>query len=76
MDADDVSVPERLTWQIEFMEKHPEVSVLGGAVEWIDAVGKPLITWDNPAENSEIQSALLKRCPLWQPTVLMRRTLL
>ena len=50
MDADDVSVPERLTWQIEFMEKHPEVSVLGGAVEWIDAAGKPLITWDNPAE--------------------------
>ncbi len=55
------------------MKKHPEVSVLGGAVEWIDATGKPLITWGNPAEDSEIQSALLERCPLWQPTVIMRR---
>src|SRR5713101_3978695 len=57
----------------KFMKKHPEVSVLGGAVEWIDATGKPLITWGNPAEDSEIQSALLERCPLWQPTVIMRR---
>jgi hypothetical protein len=73
MDADDVSVPDRLTWEIDFMEKHPEVSVLGGAVEWIDTTGKALITWDNPVGDREIQLALLERCPLWQPTVLMRR---
>jgi cellulose synthase/poly-beta-1,6-N-acetylglucosamine synthase-like glycosyltransferase len=73
MDADDISVPNRLIWQIEFMEKHPEVGVLGGAVEWIDATGKPLVTWRNPVEDNEIQLALLERCPLWQPTVIMRR---
>ena len=73
MDADDVSSPDRLMWQIDFMEKHPEVSVLGGAVEWIDTTGRALVTWDNPVGDGEIQSALLERCPLWQPTVLMRR---
>jgi hypothetical protein len=73
MDADDVSVPERLIWQVEFMEKHPEVSVLGGAVDWIDTNGRSLGTWGNPVDDQEIRSALLERCPLWQPTVLMRR---
>jgi hypothetical protein len=73
MDADDVSVPDRLGWQVDFMEKHPEVGALGGAVEWIDTEGKPLITRNNPVGNREIQSALLERSPLWQPSVLMRR---
>jgi len=73
MDADDVSAPDRLMCQIDFMEQHPEVSVLGGAVEWIDAAGRALITWGNPVGDREIQSALLECCPLWQPTVLMRR---
>ena len=27
MDADDISVINRLMWQVEFMEKHPEVTV-------------------------------------------------
>jgi glycosyltransferase involved in cell wall biosynthesis len=73
MDADDVSVPDRLRLEVDFMDEHPGVSVLGGAVEWIDTNGKALIKRDNPVGNREIQSALLERCPLWQPTVLMRR---
>jgi glycosyltransferase involved in cell wall biosynthesis len=73
MDADDVSVRDRLMLEVDFMDKHPGVSVLGGAVEWIDTNGKALIRRDNPVGNQEIQSALLERCPLWQPTVLMRR---
>lgn len=73
MDADDMSVPDRLAWETDFMEKHPEVGVLGGAVEWIDATGRALVIWENPVGNRDIQSALLRRCPLWQPTVLMRR---
>jgi hypothetical protein len=60
-------------WEIDFMEKHPDVGVLGGAVEWIDTMGRALIIRDNPIGDREIQSALLERCPLWQPTVLMRR---
>ena len=73
MDADDVSVPDRLLWETDFMEKHPEVGVLGGAVEWIDATGRALVIWDNPVGDREIKSAFLERCPFWQPSVLMRR---
>jgi GT2 family glycosyltransferase len=80
MDADDVSLPERLMWEVEFMEKHPEVGVVGGAVKWIDATGRilanfvlpPGVTLDRPLGNCEIQSALTKYCIFWQPSVLMR----
>ncbi len=73
MDADDVSLPNRLLWEVEFMEKHPEVGVLGGAVEWINATGKPLLIARHPLGDREIQSALLTHSMLWQPTVLIRR---
>ena len=33
MDADDVSAPDRLMLETEFMENHPEVGLLGGATE-------------------------------------------
>jgi len=73
MDADDVSLPNRLLWEVEFMESHPEVGVVGGAVECIDAAGKVLTTWSNPTEDRMIQPALNERCLLRQSTALMRR---
>jgi len=73
MDADDVSLPNRLLWQVEFMEKRPEVGVLGGAVQWVDAAGRPLRKMQHPLRDPEIQSALLRYPALWQPTVLIRR---
>jgi len=30
MDADDIAHPERLEWQLAFMEQHPKVGLLGG----------------------------------------------
>jgi hypothetical protein len=80
MDADDISLPERLMCEVEFMEKLPEVGVVGGAVEWIDAIGTSLAnsalpyaaTFHRPTGNCELQSALLRYCPFWQQSVLMR----
>src|ERR1017187_10047468 len=73
MDADDVSLPNRLRWEVEFMEKHPEVAAVGGAVEWINATGKPLMIARHPLGDRELQAALLTHSVLWQPTVLIRR---
>jgi cellulose synthase/poly-beta-1,6-N-acetylglucosamine synthase-like glycosyltransferase len=73
MDADDISLPNRLLWEVEFMEKHPEVAVVGGAVEWINATGRPLMIAQHPLGDRELQSALLTHSVLWQPTVLIRR---
>jgi GT2 family glycosyltransferase len=81
MDADDVSLPHRLQSEVEFLEKNPQVGVLGGAVVWIDAAGKLLgdsalptgVTLDRPLSNQDLQQALLKDCPIWQPSVMMRK---
>jgi hypothetical protein len=73
MDADDIAVRDRLMWQVDFMSKHPEVGVLGGAVQWVDVAGRSLLTATKPVTNHEIQSSLLIQSPFWQPTVLMRR---
>jgi hypothetical protein len=76
MDADDISVPERLAWEVEFLEGHPQVGVVGGAVDWVDATGRSLqSTWTAlhpPVGNREIVSALQKENQFWQPSVLMR----
>jgi hypothetical protein len=72
MDADDVAVRDRLLWEVEFLEKHPQVGVVGGAVEWVDAAGRSLLTVSKPLTDREIQATLLNHCPFWQPTVLIR----
>ena len=71
MDADDVSVPDRLIWEIDFMEKHPQVGLLGGATEWIDAAGRSLRIDYLPTEDRDIRSELATRYPFCQPTVLI-----
>jgi hypothetical protein len=77
MDADDISLPERLAWELDFLEAHPRVGVVGGAVDWIDATGKSLQSkWaalHPPVANSEILSVFQTENPFWQPSVLMRR---
>jgi hypothetical protein len=73
MDADDVSLPNRLLWETEFLESNPEVALLGGAVDWIDATGRSSGVRGNPTEDQEIKLALLTHCPFWHPTVMIRR---
>ena len=73
MDADDVAVPDRLARQVEFLERHPAVGVLGGATEWIDENGKALCNHFYPTGASEIRDALLSGSPFCNPTVVIRR---
>jgi hypothetical protein len=73
-DADDVSLPDRLKSEVDFMEKHPEVGLLGGAVEWIDSQGNFLNSDpDYPTEDQQIRQELRVRNTFWHPTVLMAK---
>jgi len=73
MDADDVSLPDRLTMEVAFMDSHPQVALLGGAVEWIDSAGLPFHVHRHPVRNSEIQQELLTHSVFWHPTTIMRK---
>jgi len=73
-DADDVSLPNRLKEEVEFLEKHPGVGLLGGAVQRIDSDGKPLaIADDYPTEDKDIRLILREWNTFWHPTVLILR---
>jgi glycosyltransferase involved in cell wall biosynthesis len=42
MDADDIALPNRLASQVEWLDKHPEIEVLGTAAIRIDPDGCPI----------------------------------
>jgi hypothetical protein len=73
MDADDVAMPYRLKEQLEFMELHPDVGLLGGAVELINTTGQTIKTARPPLEDSEIKSLMLRFNPIFHPSVVMRK---
>lgn len=73
-DADDISLPDRLKLQVEFLDAHQEYGMVGGAVQWIDLHGQPIQSGaDYPTDDSEIRVQLKTRNTFWHPTVLMRR---
>ena len=72
MDADDLSLPDRLVLEVDFMQKHPEIGLLGGAAEWIDARGRPLWTVHVPTEDEKIKAALRVHYPFIHSAILVR----
>lgn len=76
MDADDISMPERLDKQVAYMEKHPELGVLGTGIDHIDHTGQHISQQINPAQHNEIVWTFLFGNPLVHPTVMMRRELI
>ncbi len=67
-DADDVSRPDRLERQVQFLGEHPEVAVVGAAVR---RLGRRL---SNPPDTARIRWAALYRNPFANPTVAYRRS--
>ena len=45
MDADDISLPERLERQVAFLDQHPEITIVGTAKQLIDQHGDILGTY-------------------------------
>jgi glycosyltransferase involved in cell wall biosynthesis len=74
MDADDIAVRDRLMWQVEYLEAHPRIGVLGGAVEVIEGHGNKLGLRRFPSDNEQLQAALLTdHIPLVHASLVMRR---
>jgi glycosyltransferase involved in cell wall biosynthesis len=74
MDSDDLSKPDRLQLQVNFMQMHPEVAVLGSAYEVVDSHGEVLRTVHLPLDDAGIRSAMRTRNPMCHPSVMFRRS--
>lgn len=75
MDADDISMTDRLEKQMAYLEAHPEIDVVGGAINEIDEKGKSRRkTIIYPAGPLECREFFSKRNPHAHPTVLFRKS--
>jgi glycosyltransferase involved in cell wall biosynthesis len=77
MDTDDVSLPERIERQVGFLEAHPEIGVVGSAMqEFVDSPENPLREKPVKENHDAILRQLPWRNPVNHPTVCYRRNLL
>jgi len=70
MDADDISLPERLEKQVSFMDANPDVSVCG---TWAETFGVVNQIWKYPLTHEEITCWLLFGSVLVHPSVIIRK---
>lgn len=78
MDADDISLPKRLSRQVGFLEKNKDVSVVGSWHQEIDENGRRIRNRKLPTDPVSIKAGLITSSPMnWycisHPTVMFRR---
>lgn len=76
MDADDISRPDRFAKQVAFLERHPDIVTVSGAMDVIDENGVYLRTEAFPTLPESIASELLHRSCVSHPAVMARTTTL
>lgn len=74
MDADDISVKDRIQKQVSFLQKHPEIQAVGGWIEEfnMDTNEKQIVRYAK--EHKQLKQNLLKRNPLAHVTICFRNT--
>lgn len=77
-DSDDFAFPHKITAQVKFMEKNPQIGLCGGQMDmhiyWND---NKIKTHRNPLAHKEILLALLLfRCPFTTPSVIIRKDII
>ncbi|HXH19354.1 MAG TPA: glycosyltransferase [Chitinophagales bacterium] len=70
MDADDVSLPERLQKQVDFMETHSEVGVCG---TWFQLFGNSGEIVKYPEKDENIRIMMLYQTPFCHPSIIFRK---
>jgi len=75
-DGDDISAPDRLAKQVEFLDRHPDFAAIGSAVRWIDEYGSLIDETDFPEEDEEIRGEVLSSLCFIHGSLVIRRAAL
>jgi glycosyltransferase involved in cell wall biosynthesis len=73
LDADDVALPRRLELQLARLAAEPALGVVGGAVVFVTADGRPFAETRYPLDDRAIRAALGTTTPFVHSAVTMRR---
>lgn len=73
IDADDLWLPGKLTRQVEFLDRNPDITVLGTWATRIDLEGRSLGPHNSPVSRAEVVARLLRGVPVCHVSVVMRR---
>ncbi|MEP6465884.1 MAG: glycosyltransferase [Parafilimonas sp.] len=73
MDADDISVAERISMQVQYLEANNNVAMCGANYIMIDEKGNKTGSLKFPQHDENIKAELLFYCPFCHPTVMMRK---
>jgi len=72
MDVDDISLPERFQKQLEFMERSPDIGVVGTSYYDIEDDGKKMGEIILPIKDNQIRRAMTKFNPFNHSSVMIR----
>ena len=72
LDADDVALPERLGRQVEFLDNHPEVVLVGSWVQGIDETGCITSTLEPPINSDVLHDCLGWANPMVHSSIMYR----
>ncbi len=73
MDADDISAPHRLALQVQYLDRHAHVGLVGVAPTYIDAAGRSAGHWNVLTTNDELQAQLARSNCFCHGSVMFRR---
>jgi NAD(P)-dependent dehydrogenase (short-subunit alcohol dehydrogenase family) len=76
MDADDLTHPRRLALEVDFLDRHPHVGLLGTGFYKIDRDGRILMLVHYPTDDRALKRQLTRENAFLHPTVVFRRAIL
>lgn len=78
MDSDDIMLEYRLEKQVEYLEKHNEISILGSnmIIKKEESSTSTVLVSHYPTDNISIITTLLFNNPIAHPTVMLRKNVL
>jgi len=72
-DHDDISLPHRFQTQLDFLNTHPEIALVGSAATLIDENGIAYENYVEPEDDIDLKWETLFRCPISHTSVMLRR---
>lgn len=72
MDADDISLPDRILKQVEFMDTNPEIGVSG---TWFRLLGTDEVI-EHPVSDTQVRVKMFVNTPFAHPSVIIRKKVL